>query len=347
MATELPLPRHYDPSNSANPRYAVRDIVRLQVEADEWQRQYGLSQFGSDRLRVHLLVMDNQYDFSFPTGTLYVGGASGTGAIDDQRRLVEFIYRNLGTISRITCTMDSHLPYQVFFPSAHLRSDGTHPEPYTIVSAEQYRRGEYRPNPAMAAQLGVDPDWLRRQFVYYCEQLGKTGRYQLTLWPYHCMIGSNGQQLAGVVDEARLFHSFARGAANVPELKGSNPLTEHYSIFRPEVMTTWDGRSIPGARKNAELISTLLESDVVIIAGEAKSHCVAWSVDDLLQDIRTRDASLAKKVYLLEDCTSPIVVPGVVDYTEEANAAFQRFANAGMHVVRSTTPISEWPGVHL
>jgi len=56
----------------------------------------------------------------------------------------------------------------------------------------------------------------------------------------------------------------------------------------------------------------------------------------LLTEILARDANLAKKVYLLEDCTSPVVVPGVVDFTEAANEAFQRFAAAGMNVVKST-----------
>jgi len=38
-------------------------------------------------------------------------------------------------------------------------------------------------------------------------------------------------------------------------------------------------------------------------------------------------------------------VPGVVDYTDEADAAFERYAAAGMHVVRSTDPIPSWPGL--
>ena len=36
-------------------------------------------------------------------------------------------------------------------------------------------------------------------------------------------------------------------------------------------------------------------------------------------------------------------MPGVVDYTDEADAAFERYAAAGMHVVRSTDPIEQWP----
>ena len=85
--------------------------------------------------------------------------------------------------------------------------------------------------------------------------------------------------------------------------------------------------------------------DAVVIAGQAKSHCVAWTIDDLLSSHLRAERRLAEKVYLLEDCTSPVVVPGAVDYTEEADAAFERFAAAGMHVVRSTDPIEDWPGV--
>jgi nicotinamidase-related amidase len=71
---------------------------------------------------------------------------------------------------------------------------------------------------------------------------------------------------------------------------------------------------------------------------------VAWTIDDLLEgDDGVR--RLAERVYLLEDCTSAVVVPGAVDYTDEADAAFERFAAAGMHVVRSITPLAEWPGI--
>jgi hypothetical protein len=90
------------------------------------------------------------------------------------------------------------------------------------------------------------------------------------------------------------------------------------------------------------LVEKLLEYDAVLIAGQAKSHCVAWTIDDLLTGIAARDRALAEKVYMLEDCSSPVVVPGVVDYTDEAEAAFDRFAEAGMHVVRSTEPLSSW-----
>ncbi len=119
--------------------------------------------------------------------------------------------------------------------------------------------------------------------------------------------------------------------------KGNNPLTEHYSAIGPEVLDGPNGERI--AEQNRTFIQQLEKFDALFIAGQAKSHCVAWTINDLLNDILVHDERLVEKIYLLEDCTSPVVVPGVVDYTEQADAAFRKFAQAGMHVVRSTEPI--------
>ena len=113
-------------------------------------------------------------------------------------------------------------------------------------------------------------------------------------------------------------------------------------MLGPEVTEGPDGDRLAG--KNNELIDKLLAFDAVVVAGQAKSHCVAWTIDDLLADDDARER-LAERTYLLEDCTSAVVVPGVVDYTDEADAAFERYAAAGMHVVRSTDPIEHWPGL--
>ena len=86
----------------------------------------------------------------------------------------------------------------------------------------------------------------------------------------------------------------------------------------------------------------LKDVDKLVIAGQAKSHCVAFTISDLLSDLKKEDPALVQKIYLLEDCTSPVVVPDA-DYTEQADEAFARFAEAGMHLVHSTDPVSSWP----
>jgi nicotinamidase-related amidase len=182
---------------------------------------------------------------------------------------------------------------------------------------------------------------VQRLLLHYTRSLAAGGKYALTVWPYHSMLGGIGHALVSAVEEAIFFHGIARASRPDFQVKGSNPLTEHYSVIGPEVMQGPHGETI--AERNHALIDELHRYDAVIIAGQAKSHCVAWTIDDLLREVRARDLSLAGHVYLLEDCTSPVVVPGAIDYTDEADAAFRRFAESGCHVVRSTDPIATWP----
>ena len=159
------------------------------------------------------------------------------------------------------------------------------------------------------------------------------------------MLGGIGHALVSSIEEAIFFHGIVRYSQPDLQVKGGNPFTENYSVLSPEVLEDEDGEQV--AQKNEKFIKKLLEFDAIVIAGQAKSHCVAWTIDDLLNEILTVDKKMAEKVYLLEDCSSPVVIPGIVDYTDQADAAFQRYSDAGMHVVRSTDPMASWPGINL
>jgi nicotinamidase-related amidase len=346
------LPDFYNPKHASDWSYRP-DAQALLGHATAWRQQGAIKPAGSDRLKVHLLLIDVQKDFCFPQGTLYVGGRSGTGAMEDSDRIATFIYRNLPYITDITCTMDTHFPYQIFFPAFWLDNNDQVPAPHTQVTTEQIRAGKLRPNPAMAWWLcsGNYP-WLQRQVAFYCSELEKAGKYTLYLWPPHCLLGSDGHALAGVIQEARLFHAFVRGAKSWMEVKGGNVLTENYSVLAPEVLLRHDGR--PLAQRNTMFVKTLLEADAVIIAGQAASHCVKSSIEDLLGEMMSIDAKLAQKVYILRDCMSAVAVPHaakpgefVFDFTPQAEAALQKFADAGMHVVTSTDAVVDWPEIHI
>jgi len=305
-------------------------------EAEEWAKQHNIQPAASDRFEICLVAVDVQNTFCIPGFELFVGGRSGTGAVDDNRRLCEFIYRNLDVITRIAPTMDTHQATQIFHSVFWINDQGEHPAPFALISEEDVVEGRWKFNPALDHTLGIAEDYAHRHLLNYAKALRAGGKYDLTVWPYHAMLGSIGHALVPAVEEAIFFHSMARYSQPNFQVKGDNPFTEHYSVLGPEVLEGPDGEPI--AQKNVEFIEKLLQFDAVIIAGQAKSHCVAWTIDDLLEGISVRDERLAEKVYLLEDCTSPVVVPGVMDYTDEANAAFQRFADAGMHIVRSTDP---------
>lgn len=346
----LPLLPVYDPANAADWGY-VPDTAALARNAPEWARAHGVKPSAADATRVHLLLIDVQKDFCHPEGTLYVAGRSGTGAVDDSRRIAEFVYRNLDVLTDITATMDTHFAYQIFSPSFWVDEHGAPLEAHRVITADEVDAGRARPNPSVAAWLcNGNYGWLRRQVAYYCRELEKAGKYQLYLWPPHCLLGSAGHPLVGVVQEARMFHSLVRGTQSWVEVKGGNPLTENYSVLRPEVLTRFDGA--PLAQRNTGFLETLLGADAVLIAGQAASHCVKSSIDDLLSEIVSVDPTLARKVYVMTDCMSAVTVPDgaggfVADFTDQAEEAYARFADAGMNLVTSSTPIESWPGIGL
>lgn len=337
---ELPLPEHFDASR-AGEVWRVPYEERA-TEAHSWAASHGIGPATDDVERLALVLVDVQNTFSIPGFELYVGGRSGTGAVDDNRRLAAFIYRNLGHITQVIPTMDTHQALQIFHAACLRDAQGKPPPPYTEVSVDEVREGRWRFNEGVAAALGLDPDYGQRHLAHYTKQLAASGKYALTVWPYHAMLGGIGHALVSLVEEAVFFHSMARLSQPDFRVKGHNPLTEHYSVLGPEVTEGPDGAPI--ADKDHALIQKLLSFDAVVIAGQAKSHCVAWTITDLLQGIE-EDRELARRVYLLEDCSSPVVVPGGPDYTDYADRAFERFAEAGMHVVRSTDPVADWPGM--
>ncbi|MBD2138042.1 isochorismatase [Anabaena sp. FACHB-1237] len=328
----LPIPPHFQPEKASQVwPVAYQQIALL---AENWAKEYHISPAANDQNRVCLLLIDVQNTFCLPNFELYVGGKSGTGAIDDNIRLCEFIYSHLGKITKIISTLDTHTAMQIFHPIFWINKNGEHPIPSaTNITQSDIENGTWQVNKAVVDITNGNYELLEKQAFHYVKKLTQDGKYPLTIWPYHSMLGGIGHALVSLVEEAIFFHSIARYTPTQFELKGENPFTENYSILRPEVLLGFDEKPI--ARKNESLIKQLLEYDQVIIAGQAKSHCVAWTVDDLLTEIQQIDPSLTDKIYLLEDCTSPVVVPGIVDYTELAENTFQRFANAGMHLVKS------------
>jgi nicotinamidase-related amidase len=337
---ELPVPSFF---NTARVGKVWR--VPYQERAEDaalWREQHGIRPATQDTARVCLMLIDVQNTFCIPDFELYVGGATGNGAVDDNRRLGAFIYRNLTSITQICPTLDTHQVMQIFHSIFLINEAGEHPDPYSLVSLDDIEKGVWRFNDKLTESLNMEEGFGQAHLAHYAQQLKTGGKYDLTIWPYHAMLGGIGHALVSAIEEAIFFHTVCRFSQPDFKIKGSHSLTENYSVLRPEITEGLDNRALGSV--NQQLMDRLLAFDAVIIAGQAKSHCVAWSVADLLSEIKNLDATLASKVCLLEDCTSPVVIPDVIDYTEPANKAFERFEDAGMHIVRSTDPISTWPG---
>lgn len=304
------FPNFYDPKRIGTLFYP--DVSRIAQEA----ATAGLPPAAEDRPKVHLLIIDMQVDFCHPAGNLYV-----PGALDDIRRTIEFIYRNAERISQITCSLDSHLPAQIFSPLWWADAAGNHPAPFTIITMADVEDGRWRPL--------VRPEWSRQ----YVRQLEREAKKQLTIWPYHVQIGSPGQALDAELWSAVFWHSLARHVQPMMLTKGTVPLTEHYSIIQPEVPVPEE----PGGSKNQALLDALAEADYIFVAGEAESHCVLETVEDLVEEFSSRPGLLSR-VFLLQDCTSPVMHPEV-DFHAMALSRFKEFEQRGLRLANSTDPL--------
>jgi nicotinamidase-related amidase len=353
--TTLQMPKFFRPEWAGLWDYRP-DLAKLEAAAvEESARRPDLIRPScEDEVRVALLLIDMQPDFCHPAGALPVLGRSGEGALMDSRRVAELILRNAPRFTEIIATADTHNQLQAFFPSGwRLLGTGMMPEPHTLIVIEGGKLvsraldgtilGEVVPDLGLLrGSVDRDLEWLIEQMKFYERTLAENDRPPLYLWPYHCIDGTSGQGIMPIVHEAMLYHGFLRRTSPRIVRKGMHPLTEHYSVFRPEVTKTYDGfRLVPDG---SELMETLVNGfHAVVVAGEASSHCVAASLDHVIEFYASEPyRGRPENFYVLTDCMSPVVVQGA-DFSAEAEAALKRCEEAGMHLVQSTTPMEEWP----
>jgi nicotinamidase/pyrazinamidase len=241
---------------------------------------------------THLLIIDPQNDFcDLPPALCPAGEAPAlpvAGAHADLQRLAAFIDAASPRLDAITVTLDSHQRLDIAHPGFWQTADGAAVPPFTTITAQQLRAGAFRPRDASAAG--------RAQA--YVDALEARGRYTLMVWPVHCEIGSWGHAVHADVRAAcnRWQERHLRSLNWVH--KGSNPWTEHYSAVMAEVPDAADA----GTGLNQALIDSLSPAGLLLVAGEASSHCVRATTEHLADHL----GGDLGRVVLLGDCMSPV-----------------------------------------
>jgi nicotinamidase-related amidase len=233
-----------------------------------------------------LLVIDPQNDFlDIADAALPVPGANA-----DMQRLAAWLKGHLTQVQSITVTLDSHASVGVERTTFWQDAQGQPVSPFTLVTVADVETGKYTPR--HAAQ--------RAEVLRYLQALEAGGQRQLVVWPVHCVLGTWGHNIHPGLAAAIADWEAASGKVCDKVIKGQHPLTEQYSAFRAEVPRTEDVRT----QLNLALMQKLAtQSNTLLVAGEAQSHCVAASVDDMLAQLPP--ARLAQTV-LLTDCMSPV-----------------------------------------
>ena len=280
------------------------DLNEILKKADK----EGLEPSLKDKERVLFLGIDVQQDF-MDHGALGVAGAQ-----KDVERMTRFIYDNMEKISNIAVSMDTHTPHQIFHPCWWIDENGEHPAPYTVITLKDLDEGKWR--------AVINPQASRE----YVKHLERDAKKALCIWTYHCMQGTTGAALENQFANMIYFHSVARKAVVQRLVKGQDPMSEMYGIIRPEYDTK--------GYMNLEFLNKLERFDKVLIAGEAKSHCVLESIKQILEYYETRP-EVTEKVYVLEDCMSSIS-----GYEDMANQMFEDFRKRyRIHLVKSSDGI--------
>lgn len=300
------FPDYYKPEDIEKLYLSRKDIVHKEA------CEAGLTSSKQDSKKIGLFMIDNQIDFILNTNSV-IGSLAVPGAMDDTIRIIEFIYKNMGVITNIYASMDTHRVWQIFHPTWWLDESGNHPDPFTPITYNDLKAGKFKPVSHLF------------ESIEYIKKLEQYGKYVLTIWPYHTMLGDLGFAMPPALFEAVMFHNIGRKSQSHFETKGTHSLTEHYSVLGPEIMEL-RGKSI--GHFNAVFMNTILVNDILFIAGQAKSHCYISTLDMLIEQILVTNPDLLKKLRILEDATSPIAPPSVdplPDYLNFPKIANKRF----------------------
>jgi len=273
-----------------------------------------------------LLLIDLQNDFH-PGGTLAIDAAN-----EDADRVTQLLLTNRSKIDNIVATLDSHHKLHIAHPGFWVSGDNDkqHPDPFTIISSGDIASGKWKPqdikistssttdegsithlDPAIydKYQLAIGTDGKVDSSKYvqeYASQLEQNGRFQLCIWPEHCLIGGPGHNIVKPVWDAMQEWSLHSGSQVQFIHKGQHLLTEMYSALSAEVPVT------KATAFNESLLKKLKRSDRILVAGQALSHCVNYTVRDIVNHCNPEERS---KISLIVDCCSS--VPGFEAASDE------------------------------
>lgn len=237
-----------------------------------------------------------------------------TGAWQDALNLAQFIKNAGHLMSAITVTMDSHQQYDISHPMFWRDGQGNQPAPFTMISADDVRKGVMKPIDSKLVQYALD----------YTEALESAGRYPLIIWPPHCLIGTPGHNVVQPISSALMEWERTYIGRVSYMTKGHNPYTEHYGAFAAEVPHPAD----PTTKLSRPLIERFEQADTIFLTGQALSHCVAATVRQLADNFG--DDNIGKLVLLL-DTTSP-----VSGFEKNGEAFINEMKARGMRVVNTT-----------
>lgn len=280
------------------------------------------------KLKIALLSIDPQYDFhDVPKDHQVITGYDENnnpirvepalavpGSWEDAKRLGAFIEKFMLNISKIVVTLDTHQRYDIAHPLYWKDKNGNAPAPFTPISHQNIKDGTWAPINSALLQHTLD----------YTAALEADGKYALFIWPPHCLVGEPGHNVIQPVMQAIGKWEEKRFTRYMPLSKGHNPHTEHYGGCEAEFPMPND----PTTRLNKQFITNIESNDLILITGQALSHCVASTVRQIADNFTEENI---KKLVLLVDTTS-----SVQNFEQQGQDFLDEMVARGMRVAKTT-----------
>ena len=252
-------------------------------------------------MKTNLLLIDCQNDFCIPGASLYIKGADA-----DMHRLSKFITDNASKIDSIHISLDMHLFDDIAHPMYWVDIEGNNPNPFTNITSKDMESGKW--NVANPADYNIT-----KSYLLYLEE---TKSFIHTIWPYHCIAGTYGSNIFPTLYSSLRTWMEKTGKSFQTHIKGMDRHSEHFGIFQAEY----------GTEFNIKLFHKLFTSEKreqvnVLVAGQAKSHCIATSLKQILR----HNSDCVKKITLLTDTTS-----NVTGCDHIADGIYENLRSAGM-----------------
>jgi nicotinamidase/pyrazinamidase len=240
----------------------VRYLFEMETVKEEWwsseQMKVDAESMDAHR-KTSLFIVDPQVDFhpadpkwGTPSGSLAIPGAN-----EDSQRIADMIDKQAANIDEIYVSMDSHYPCHIAHSVSWVNDKGENPEPGTEISHEDVLSKKWMHRDAtrgFGERLSMQ-EWV----LHYTSALERHSRLKLTIWPEHCLIGTQGHSVVPVVNDA-LQRWAAKSKRQVHYImKGQNLRTECYSALQAEVEDPTD----QSTALNSDLLAMLKISDRV------------------------------------------------------------------------------------
>lgn len=325
MSDKHSYPGYYDPSKAGKMFRPNEDaIIQAALQAG-WEPA---SRDAKKGRKIALLMIDPQCDFVFEPTADFPGSLSVPGAVGDMQRITELIYNHGDQITSIFASLDTHYLFQIFHRMWWKdNATGKPVSPWRVITDDDIKSG--RVSPVVAAPWSAD----------YPAQLAKGGQKLLAIWPEHCLEISAGSAMVPLLAEAVIYWSAARKAQVNILRKGNEPRTEMYGILKPEVLVP-DSQFPTAHGLNQGFLKVLADHDEIWVVGEAASHCVLETLEQMYAEFAANSPDALAKVRILTDCTSPVPpIPdgqgGQIDFPAIAKARFDFFKSQGFHLTTS------------